>query len=56
MYMRFFEDMTQARIAEHFGVSQLHVSRIISRGCARIRDRVPAPLPAPRRHGDTRGD
>ncbi|MCF1592723.1 SigB/SigF/SigG family RNA polymerase sigma factor [Streptomyces muensis] len=38
LYMRFFEDMTQSRIAERLGISQMHVSRLISRCCARIRD------------------
>ncbi|SEC11633.1 RNA polymerase sigma-B factor [Streptomyces sp. 2231.1] len=38
LYMRFFEDMTQTRIAEQLGISQMHVSRIINRCCARIRD------------------
>ncbi len=38
LYMRFFEDMTQSRIAEQLGISQMHVSRLISRCCARIRD------------------
>ncbi|MCS0606164.1 RNA polymerase sigma factor SigF [Streptomyces sp. LP11] len=40
LYMRFFEDMTQSRIAEHLGISQMHVSRLISRSCARVRDEV----------------
>ncbi|MBD0844701.1 SigB/SigF/SigG family RNA polymerase sigma factor [Streptomyces sp. TRM68416] len=38
LYMRFFEDMTQSRIADRLGVSQMHVSRLISRSCARVRD------------------
>ncbi|MEU2438782.1 RNA polymerase sigma factor SigF [Streptomyces rubradiris] len=38
LYMRFFEDMTQSRIADQLGISQMHVSRLISRSCARIRE------------------
>ncbi|MFF6999677.1 SigB/SigF/SigG family RNA polymerase sigma factor [Streptomyces sp. NPDC008313] len=37
LYMRFFEDMTQNRIADQLGISQMHVSRLISRSCARVR-------------------
>ncbi|MFD6298285.1 SigB/SigF/SigG family RNA polymerase sigma factor [Streptomyces sp. NPDC060235] len=37
LYMRFFEDMTQTRIAERLGVSQMHVSRLITRSCQRVR-------------------
>ncbi|MFJ5773026.1 RNA polymerase sigma factor SigF [Streptomyces sp. NPDC093094] len=40
LYMRFFGDMTQSRIAEQLGVSQMHVSRLISRCCARLREQV----------------
>ncbi|MFF4899585.1 SigB/SigF/SigG family RNA polymerase sigma factor [Streptomyces sp. NPDC001068] len=40
LYMRFFEDMTQSRIAEHLGISQMHVSRLISRSCARVRSQA----------------
>ncbi|MEU2053344.1 SigB/SigF/SigG family RNA polymerase sigma factor [Streptomyces bungoensis] len=40
LYMRFFEDMTQSRIADKLGISQMHVSRLISRSCARVRDEV----------------
>ncbi|MCX4878484.1 SigB/SigF/SigG family RNA polymerase sigma factor [Streptomyces sp. NBC_00847] len=37
LYMRYFEDMTQSRIADQLGISQMHVSRLISRSCARVR-------------------
>ncbi|MFC4500893.1 MULTISPECIES: SigB/SigF/SigG family RNA polymerase sigma factor [Streptomyces] len=37
LYMRFFEDMTQSRIADRLGISQMHVSRLIDRSCARVR-------------------
>ncbi|MGQ4363194.1 SigB/SigF/SigG family RNA polymerase sigma factor [Streptomyces sp. SAS_272] len=37
LYMRFFEDMTQSRIADQLGISQMHVSRLISRSCERVR-------------------
>ncbi|EPH42330.1 RNA polymerase sigma factor SigF [Streptomyces aurantiacus] len=60
LYMRFFGDMTQSRIAEHLGISQMHVSRLISRCCGRVRDEVlreAARHPAPAgREGAARGD
>ncbi|MER6673280.1 RNA polymerase sigma factor SigF [Streptomyces sp. NPDC000983] len=40
LYMRFFGDMTQSRIAEQLGISQMHVSRLISRCCGRVREQV----------------
>ncbi|MER6846764.1 RNA polymerase sigma factor SigF [Streptomyces flaveolus] len=40
LYMRFFDDMTQSRIAEQLGISQMHVSRLISRCCDRVREQV----------------
>jgi len=40
LYMRFFGDMTQSRIAEELGISQMHVSRLISRCCDRMRDQI----------------
>ncbi|MFJ5775338.1 SigB/SigF/SigG family RNA polymerase sigma factor [Streptomyces sp. NPDC093094] len=49
LYMRFFEDMTQSRIADRLGISQMHVSRLISRSCERIRREALAQGPGP--HG-----
>ncbi|KOG42990.1 RNA polymerase sigma factor SigF [Streptomyces resistomycificus] len=40
LYMRFFGDMTQSRIAEQLGISQMHVSRLINRCCCRLREQV----------------
>ncbi|MFS7871862.1 SigB/SigF/SigG family RNA polymerase sigma factor [Streptomyces asiaticus] len=48
LYLRFFHDMTQAGIAEELGISQMHVSRLISRSCARIRNQVEAEPPSDR--------
>ncbi|MEV5433251.1 SigB/SigF/SigG family RNA polymerase sigma factor [Streptomyces sp. NPDC052701] len=51
LYMRFFEDMTQSRIADRLGISQMHVSRLISRSCARVRDEVMGQRAGRRRNG-----
>jgi RNA polymerase sigma-B factor len=40
LVLRFFENMTQSQIAEQIGVSQMHVSRILSRAIAGIRQRM----------------
>lgn len=40
LYMRFFRDMTQSSIAERLGISQMHVSRLISRSCDQLREQV----------------
>ncbi|MFB7508277.1 RNA polymerase sigma factor SigF [Streptomyces broussonetiae] len=40
LYMRFFKDMTQGCIAEQLGISQMHVSRLISRCCHQLREEV----------------
>jgi RNA polymerase sigma-B factor len=40
LYLRFFRGMTQSCIAEQLGVSQMHVSRLISNSCATVRERV----------------
>ncbi|MEV6400010.1 SigB/SigF/SigG family RNA polymerase sigma factor [Streptomyces sp. NPDC051907] len=40
LYMRFFDDMTQSRIAEDLGISQMHVSRLITRCCTQLREEI----------------
>ncbi|WP_406368589.1 SigB/SigF/SigG family RNA polymerase sigma factor [Streptomyces sp. NBC_00647] len=40
LYLRFFEDMTQSRIADQLGFSQMHISRLIARSCAHVRSEV----------------
>ncbi|MGW3160405.1 SigB/SigF/SigG family RNA polymerase sigma factor [Streptomyces sp. NPDC001089] len=37
LYLRFFRNMKQKDIAEVFGISQMQVSRLITRSCARAR-------------------
>lgn len=49
LYMRFFCEMTQDRIGLQLGVSQMHVSRLITRICARLRRQVMADTHALRR-------
>ncbi|MGW0843207.1 SigB/SigF/SigG family RNA polymerase sigma factor [Streptomyces sp. NPDC002787] len=47
LYMRFFCEMTQDRIALQLGLSQMHVSRLITRICARLREQAMADTPHP---------
>ncbi|QPP05777.1 SigB/SigF/SigG family RNA polymerase sigma factor [Streptomyces bathyalis] len=44
LYMRFFCDMTQTNIADQLGISQMHVSRLISRTCDRLQHEVDADM------------
>jgi RNA polymerase sigma-B factor len=38
--LRFFEDMTQTEIAQEIGISQMHVSRLLSRTLLQLRERM----------------
>ncbi|MDQ3991291.1 MAG: SigB/SigF/SigG family RNA polymerase sigma factor [Actinomycetota bacterium] len=40
LYLRFFRGMTQTQIAEQMGISQMHVSRLLSRTLSLLRERV----------------
>ncbi|MFJ6698055.1 SigB/SigF/SigG family RNA polymerase sigma factor [Streptomyces sp. NPDC091272] len=40
LYLRFFAEMSQAEIGKEMGMSQMHVSRILTRICTRIRRQV----------------
>lgn len=46
LVMRFFRSMTQTQIAEQIGISQMHVSRLLSRTLAWLRDRIETEAPA----------
>jgi len=45
LLLRFFENMTQTQIAERLGISQMHVSRLLARSLATVRDQVQTPVP-----------
>jgi len=38
LHMRFFEGLTQSEIAQRLGISQMHVSRLLARSLAQLRD------------------
>jgi RNA polymerase sigma-B factor len=38
--LRFFESMTQSQISERVGISQMHVSRLLARTLAQLRDEL----------------
>ena len=40
LVLRFFESMTQSQIAERVGISQMHVSRLLARSLAKLRDEL----------------
>ncbi len=41
--LRFFENMTQTQIAQRLGISQMHVSRLLARALATLRQQVRTP-------------
>jgi RNA polymerase sigma-B factor len=42
LHLRFFHDMSQSRIGEELGISQMHVSRLLKRACTQVREQVEA--------------
>lgn len=48
LLMRFYGEHTQSEIAERLGLSQVHVSRLITRTLAALRDHVTNGVPLPR--------
>ena len=44
LLLRFFKNMTQSQIAEEIGVSQMHVSRLLTRTLAQLRTSLEAGL------------
>ncbi|WUI25201.1 RNA polymerase sigma factor SigF [Mycobacterium sp. NBC_00419] len=40
LLLRFFESLTQTQIAERVGISQMHVSRLLAKSLARLRDEL----------------
>ena len=44
--LRFFDNMTQTQIGERLGISQMHVSRLLARSLATLREQVQTPQPA----------
>jgi RNA polymerase sigma-B factor len=45
LVLRFFENMTQSKIAAQLGLSQMHVSRLLSQTLATLRERAQDPEP-----------
>ena len=49
--MRFYGNQTQAEIAARFGISQMHVSRLLSRALTWLRQAMLADAPPPWQNG-----
>ncbi|HSB85795.1 MAG TPA: SigB/SigF/SigG family RNA polymerase sigma factor [Ilumatobacteraceae bacterium] len=47
LYLRFFEELSQAQIAEKIGTSQVHVGRLIASSLAELRGHLENAAPAP---------
>jgi RNA polymerase sigma-B factor len=43
LYLRFFRGLTQTEIADRLGISQMHVSRLLSQTLAQLRDSIKQP-------------
>ena len=60
VHLRFFEELSQAKIARKLGISQMHVSRLQQRALLRLRGILaeesarPAPVPAPKQKSSAR--
>ena len=48
LLMRFYGEQTQSQIAQALGLSQVHVSRLITRTLAALREHVTDDVPLPR--------
>jgi RNA polymerase sigma-B factor len=44
LYLRYYRDMTQSRIADQLGISQMHVSRVLRATCEKVRREVEADM------------
>jgi RNA polymerase sigma-B factor len=40
LVLRFFESMTQSQIAAKVGISQMHVSRLLAKTLAQLREKL----------------
>ncbi|MFB4196634.1 SigB/SigF/SigG family RNA polymerase sigma factor [Streptomyces carpaticus] len=40
LYLRFFDELTQSKIADQLGISQMHVSRLLTRICERLQEEI----------------
>ncbi len=47
LYLRFFDELSQAQIAEQIGTSQVHVGRLIASSLAELRGHLPDDPPHP---------